>query len=65
MKAEELDKIFNEGEDITPYLDLSTADRTGHKKININIDFPKWMLNYPDIKVKLMGVNMESGPAQK
>ena len=32
MKAEELDKIFDSGEDITPYLNLSTAIRLKKKK---------------------------------
>lgn len=36
ITAEELDKIFDEGEeDILPYLDLSKAERPGHTSRNI------------------------------
>ena len=39
MKAEDLDKIFDAGnEDITPYLDLSTARRINLKQPRINVD---------------------------
>ena len=40
MKAEELDKIFDSGEDITSYLDLSTKKRPGYKQRRVNVDFP-------------------------
>lgn len=32
MKAEELDQLFDEGEDITPYLDLSTLKRPAYQQ---------------------------------
>ncbi len=32
MKAEELDQLFDEGEDITPYLDLSTLQRPAYQQ---------------------------------
>jgi hypothetical protein len=41
MTAEELDKIFDDGnEDILPYLDLSKAVRPGHQAKRVNVDFP-------------------------
>lgn len=56
MKAHELDEIFDRGEDITPYLDLSTAERPGHKQRRVNVDFPEWMINSLDRQASKMGV---------
>jgi len=39
MKPEEFDKKFDEGQDITGYLDLSNAERPGHSSKRINVDF--------------------------
>ena len=49
MRAEELDKIFDEGkEDILPYLDLAKAVRPGHRAKRVNVDFPEWMIDRLD-----------------
>ena len=44
MKAKELDKKFDKGEDISKYLDLSRATRPGRDQRRVNIDLPKWMI---------------------
>jgi hypothetical protein len=44
MKAKELDEIFDNGEDITSYLDLSTKNRPGHKQRRVNVDLPEWII---------------------
>ena len=56
MKANELDEIFDQGEDITSYLDLSTAERPRHKQKMVNVDFPEWMINSLDRQASKMGV---------
>jgi len=56
MKAKELDEIFDRGDDITPYLDLSTAARPGHKQKRVNADFPEWMIKSLDHQASKMGV---------
>ena len=57
MKAEELDKIFDDGEeDILPYLDLSKAVRPGHKAKRVNVDFPEWMVSQLDHEANRVGV---------
>jgi hypothetical protein len=39
MKAEELDKIFDDGkEDILPYLDMSTLRRPNLDQKRVNVD---------------------------
>ncbi len=60
MKAEELDEIFDRGEDITPYLDLSTAKRPGHKQKRVNVDFPEWMVLSLDREASKIGVTRQS-----
>jgi hypothetical protein len=61
MTAEELDEIFDKGEqDIIPYLDLSRAVRPGHEARRVNVDFPSWMLNRLDHEADRLGVPRQS-----
>ncbi len=56
MKAEELDKAFDAGEDITEHLDLSKARRPGHEQRRVNVDFPIWMIESLDREASRLGV---------
>jgi hypothetical protein len=56
MKAEEFDKKFDEGEDITKYLDVSKARRPGQEQKRVNVDFPAWMVRLLDKEARRMGV---------
>ncbi len=60
MKAEELDELFDNNEDITPYLELSTKNRPGLKQRRVNVDFPDWMLNSLDREASKIGVTRQS-----
>jgi hypothetical protein len=61
MKAEELDRIFDEGsEDILPYLDLAKAVRPGHGAKRVNVDFPSWMVSRLDFEADRLGVPRQS-----
>ena len=61
MKAEELDRIFDEGkEDILPYLDLAKAVRPGHDAKRVNVDFPSWMVSRLDLEADRLGVPRQS-----
>ena len=60
MKAEELDKAFDAGEDITEYLDLSKARRLGHEQRRVNVDFPIWMIESLDREASRLGVARQS-----
>ncbi len=60
MKAEELDELFDAGEDISPYLNLSTKERPGHKQIRFDIDFPEWMTKSLDLQASLSGVTRQA-----
>jgi hypothetical protein len=56
MKASEIDKRFDDGEDITRYLDMSEARRPGQKQKRVNVDFPAWMIRLLDKEAKRLGV---------
>lgn len=60
MKAEELDKLFDNGDDFLPHLDLTTAKRIGTQAKKINVDFPEWIVNSLDIEAKKIGVTRQS-----
>lgn len=48
MKAKDFDKKFDEGEDISDYLDLTRARRPEPEQKRVNIDFPLWMIHLLD-----------------
>jgi biotin operon repressor len=60
MKAEDLDREFDSGEDISGHLDLSKATRPGHKQKRVNVDFPVWMIQSLDQEAKRLGVTRQS-----
>jgi len=61
MTAEQLDEIFDKGEeDILPYLDLAKAVRLGHQAKRVNVDFPSWMISRLDFEADRLGVPRQS-----
>ena len=60
MKAKELDKKFDAGEDVTRHLDLSNARRSGHEQRRVNVDFPIWMIESLDREASRLGVPRQS-----
>ena len=60
MRARELDRRFDAGEDITRYLDLSRARRPGQEQKRVNVDFPVWMIRSLDKEAKRLGVPRQS-----
>jgi len=60
MKAKEIDKIFDEGENITRYLDISKARRPEQEQKRVNVDFPLWMIHLLDKEARRLGVPRQS-----
>jgi hypothetical protein len=60
MKASEFDKKFNDGQDISGFLDLSRSRRPGHEQKRVNVDFPVWMIERLDREAKRLGVHRQS-----
>ena len=60
MKAEDFDKKFDEGEDVSEFLDFSKAERLGQKHKRVNVDFPDWMIESLDKEARRLGVTRQS-----
>jgi hypothetical protein len=60
MKAKEFDRKFEEGEDISQYLDFSKARRSALELKRVNVDFPAWMIKQLDKEAKRLGVPRQS-----
>jgi hypothetical protein len=66
ITAQEFDKKFDDGQDISEYLDLSTAIRLKDmKKLKtetkkVNVDFPEWVVESLDKEAKKIGVTRQS-----
>jgi len=60
MKAKELDKKFDSGDDISQYLDISKAKRPIQEQKRVNVDFPIWMIQLLDKEAKRLGVPRQS-----
>ena len=56
MKANELDRKFDDGEDISPHVDLSKARRPNLVKKRVSINLPLWMVQYLDREAQRLGV---------
>ena len=60
MKAREIDKRFEAGEDISKYLDMTRARRPEQEHKRVNVDFPLWMIHLLDKEAKRLGVPRQS-----
>jgi hypothetical protein len=60
MKAKDLDKKFDDGEDITEFLDFTKSRRPGQEQKRVNVDFPIWMIHRLDKEAKRLGVPRQS-----
>ena len=60
MKAKEFDKKFDNGEDISEFLDFSKAERPGQNQKRVNVDFPVWMIKLMDKEARRIGVPRQS-----
>jgi hypothetical protein len=60
MKAREIDKKFDQGEDVSKYLQISKARRPEHEQKRVNVDFPVRMIQMLDKEAKRLGVPRQS-----
>jgi len=60
MKAKDFDKKFDDGEDISKFLDLTKAKRPAHEQKRVNVDFPIWMIECLDREASRLGVPRQS-----
>ena len=66
ITAKEFDEKFDNGEDITEYLDFSSVKRLKDTKQlktetkKVNVDFPEWIIESLDREAKKIGVTRQS-----
>lgn len=66
ITAEEFDRKFDNGEDILPYIDLSSRRTVAEfeKEIlsikKVNVDLPSWAISSLDKEAKRIGVTRQS-----
>jgi predicted DNA binding CopG/RHH family protein len=60
VKAKDFDKKFDDGQDISKYLDLTKARRPAHEQKRVNVDFPIWMIECLDREASRLGVPRQS-----
>ena len=60
MKATELDRRFDEGEDVSAHVDWSKARRPNIEARRVNVDFPAWMVESLDREARKLGVSRQS-----
>lgn len=60
MKTSELDRKFDNGEDVLDQFDLEQAKRPNLNNKRVNVDFPSWMVQSLDKEAKRLGVTRQS-----
>jgi hypothetical protein len=60
MTAEEFDRKFDDGQDLTGDLDLAAIRRPGLEQRRVNVDFPVWMIESLDREARRLGVTRQS-----
>jgi hypothetical protein len=60
ISAEDFDRAFDAGEDITPHLDLDKARRPDLAARRDNVDFPSWMVEGLDARAAHLGITRQA-----
>ncbi len=60
MTADECDQKFDDGEDVSEYLDDTRARRLNLESRRVNVDFPAWMVHELDREASRIGVTRQS-----
>jgi predicted DNA binding CopG/RHH family protein len=60
ISAEEFDRRFDDGEDVSQYVDWGAAEHVNIKPRVVNVNFPAWMVNALDQEAAIMGITRQS-----
>lgn len=60
ISAAEFDRRFEEGEDLSEFLDPSSDRRPNLETKRVNVDFPLWMVRALDRHASRLGVTRQS-----
>jgi hypothetical protein len=60
MSAEEFDRKFDDGEDVTGDLDRAAIRRPALEERRVNVDFPSWIIESRDREARRLGDTRQS-----
>ena len=60
ISADELDRRFDEGEDVSAYFDWSSPRKPALEAKRVNVDFPTWMVESLDVQARKRGVTRQA-----
>lgn len=60
MKASDLDRAFDDGEEVLEHFDLSRATRPNLEARRVNVDFPSWMVEGLDARAAHLGITRQA-----
>lgn len=60
ITAEEFDRRFDDGEDVSEYLDWSIAHQPNRAPKRVNVDFPAWVVSGLDKEASRLGVTRQA-----
>ena len=60
LSAEEFDRRFEAGEDISAHVDWAAARRPNKQTQRVNVDFPTWMVEALDTEAHHRGVSRQA-----
>jgi predicted DNA binding CopG/RHH family protein len=60
MKAEEFDAKFDSGQDMTEFLDFSTARRPNREPKTIELTLPAWLINQLETEANKQGISAQT-----
>ena len=60
VTAEELDRRFDDGEDVREHFDWENPRRPGLETKRVNVDFPQWMVTRLDQQARRRGVTRQA-----
>ena len=58
--AEAFDKAFDDGADVSGYVDWDSARRPGLEARRVNVDFPAWVVDALDRQADRLGVTRQA-----
>ena len=60
ITAEEFDRKFDNGEDISEYVDWSSARPLKNEPRRVNVDMPQWMIDALDGEADRLGISRQA-----
>ncbi|MCU0568542.1 MAG: BrnA antitoxin family protein [Oculatellaceae cyanobacterium Prado106] len=60
MQAEELDQMFDDGEEVLEYFDLTMMKRPGLAMKQVALDLPQWMMDAVDREAQRLGIQPQA-----